>query len=77
VTYLSVMNPDDHRIDRTAFSIVYSHEEAEAEDRAYWFSKTPYERLVAAECIRRTLYGYDPDTVAVRRVFEIVSRPPR
>ncbi len=70
------MNPDDFRIDRTAFSIVHSHEEAEAEDRAFWFSKTPHERLVGAEQIRQILYGYDPATGTIQRVLEITSRAP-
>lgn len=71
------MSSDDVPFDFTAFSLVNSHEEAEAEDRAFWFSQTSRERLVAAERIRRTLYGYDPDTVTIRRVLEIVEHPPR
>lgn len=68
---------DDFRIDRTAFSIVSSHEEAEAEDRAFWLSKTPHERLAGIELTRQVLYGYDPATARLQRVLEITRRPPR
>ncbi len=71
------MIPDDLRIDRTAFSVVRSHEEAEAEDRAYWLSKTPHERLIGLEITRQALYGYDPATARLPRVLEITTRPRR
>jgi hypothetical protein len=45
------------RIDRTAFSVVSSFEEADAEDDAYWRSRTPAERLAHLELLRRINYG--------------------
>ena len=45
---------------KTAFSVVSLHEESG--DKAYWLSRTPAERLEAAELMRQVNYGYDPTT---------------
>ncbi|MBW3570565.1 MAG: hypothetical protein KY467_05620 [Gemmatimonadetes bacterium] len=45
------------RVDRTAFSIVSSFEEADAEDDAYWRSRTPAEHMAHLELLRRINYG--------------------
>lgn len=42
------------KLDRTAFSVVSSFEEADKQDREYWLSRTPYERLQYMELLRRT-----------------------
>ena len=36
-----------------------TREEAEHEDRVFWHSKTPAERLAAAEQLRQIAYGYE------------------
>jgi len=59
------------RIDRTAFDVV----ELGASDKAYWLSRTPEERLNAAEKMRQMVYGYDRATSRLQRVFEIVEIP--
>jgi len=61
------------RIDRTAFGVFSSFEEAEAADRAYWHSRTPAERLIAVELMRQSVYGYDPATARLQRVFEVAQ----
>ena len=61
------------RLDRTKFSVIRL-EDKDREDREYWLSKTPYERLVAVETIRQMLYGYDPATARLQRVLEVVKR---
>lgn len=43
-----------------------SREEAEREDRAFWHSKTPAERLAAAEQLRQLAYGYDAATARIQ-----------
>lgn len=48
-------------------------EEAKAGDRTYWHSRTPQERLWALELMRQKAYGYDPETVRLQRVLEIVN----
>src|SRR5579872_6277261 len=45
----------------------------EGNDKAYWLSKTPLERLEALEAIRQTVYGYDPATARVQRVLTIIE----
>ena len=47
--------------------------EAEQEDRTYWHSKTPAERLAAAEQLRQAAYGYDPATARIQEVIEIAE----
>ena len=59
-----------HGLDRTAFSVV-SLAEQDRDDRRYWLSRTPHERLQAVETIRRALYGYDPSTERLQRVLEV------
>jgi len=60
-------------IDRTVFSVVTSFEEAEQEDKEYWISRTPRERLQLMELLRRINYG--PNASArLQRVLEIAER---
>jgi hypothetical protein len=44
---------------------------------AYWHSKTPHERLRAAEFIRQVTYGYDPAATRLQRVLAVTQRTPR
>ncbi len=60
-------------LDRNAFEIFSSFEEAEAADRAYWHSRTPEERLLAVELMRQSAYGYDQATARLQRVLEITQ----
>jgi hypothetical protein len=60
------------KIDRTAFSVT-TFEEAEREDKEYWFSKTPRERLQHMELLRRINYGSSA-TARLQRVLEIAQR---
>ena len=45
-----------------------SRREAEREDRVYWHTKTPQERLAAAEQLRQLAFGYDPATARIQAV---------
>ena len=60
-------------IDRSAFSVAGFGEQDE-DNRNYWLSKTPLERLEGVETIRRVLYGYDPACVRIERVLEVVEQ---
>jgi hypothetical protein len=42
-------------------------------DNAYWWSRTPAERLQAQEYLRQKVYGYDPATARIERFFEVVQ----
>ena len=59
-------------IQRTAFTVASALEESD--EKSYWLSKTPCERLEAVELMRQILYGYDPSTTRLQRVLEIAQR---
>jgi hypothetical protein len=63
------------RIDKAAVSIKPLQEQGN--DRQYWASKTPLERLEALEYMRQVMYGYDPLTDRVQRVYTVTERPRR
>jgi hypothetical protein len=60
------------RLDKTVFSVV-SLEEADSDEKEYWLSKTPYERLQYMELLRRINYGTNA-VARLQRVFEITER---
>ncbi|MDL1912536.1 hypothetical protein FBQ81_17890 [Chloroflexi bacterium CFX6] len=61
------------RLDRAAFSVFSSFEEADRQDREYWLSRTPYERLQYMELLRRINYG-SAAAARLQRVLEITER---
>ena len=67
---------DAFRVDKEAFSILSSFEEAAVADKAYWHSKTPQERMAALELMRQINYGYDPTTERLQRVLEVAELTP-
>ncbi len=64
------------RVDRSAFAVVSSHDEAAEADRRYWWSRTPEERLQAVHLLRTRAYG-DAASGRVERVLEVTQRCPR
>ncbi|MCL5280854.1 MAG: hypothetical protein M1376_13220 [Planctomycetes bacterium] len=66
---------DSVKIDRKALSVGSVREPSD--EKAYWLSKTPQERLQAAELMRQIVYGYDPSTTRLQRILEIAQRSPR
>jgi hypothetical protein len=64
---------DSVKIDKKAFSIASVLEPSD--EKAYWLSRTPHERLQAAELMRQIVYGYDPSTTRLQRVLEVAQRP--
>ena len=67
---------DAFRVDKEAFSVLSSFEEADEVDKAYWHSKTPQERMAALELMRQINYGYDPTTERLQRVLEVAEFTP-
>jgi len=57
--------------DKKAFSVVSLLDESN--DKTYWLSKTPQEKIQAIEFLRQTMYGYDPTTTRLQRFFEVVE----
>jgi hypothetical protein len=62
------MKQDFFQFDKSSFSVA-SLEENNGETE-YWLSRTPEERILAVEFLRQLLYGYDPTTERLQRVFE-------
>ncbi len=59
------------KVDRTAIKIASFDESDELE---FWLSRPPLERLFALELLRQIAYGYEPDSLRLQRVFEVVER---
>jgi hypothetical protein len=62
---------NEARLDKTALTIQPLH--APPDDRAYWHAQTPAARLAAVELQRQIIYGYDPATTRLQRVFEVIE----
>ena len=60
------------RIDRTKISISDSFDNTE--EKEYWLSRTPQERLLHVERLRRIAYGYDENSEGLQRILEIAER---
>jgi hypothetical protein len=60
------------RLDKTVMTVSSLHDESD--DKQYWLSKTPYERLQAVEIMRQIVYGYGPSTTRLQRFFEVTHR---
>ena len=62
---------DTLRMDKTAFLVASLFNESD--EKAYWLSKTPHERLEAMELMRQINYGYNTSSCRLQRVFEIAE----
>jgi hypothetical protein len=60
------------QIDRTAFSVTTLSEQSD--NRDYWQSRTPEERLAAVEQLRQLNYDYDPAADRFQRAIEVIRR---
>jgi hypothetical protein len=49
----------------------------ESDEKAFWLSRTPLDRLEAVEFLRETAFGYDPTTARLQRVLEVAEFAPR
>lgn len=59
------------RLDRAAFVITSLDDDSYEPE--YWRSKTPAQRMEALELTRQIIYGYDPVTTRLQRVFEVAE----
>jgi hypothetical protein len=62
---------DTARLDRSAFQI--GSLDDDFEEREYWRTKTPEQRMQALELMRQIIYGYDPATTRLQRVLEVAE----
>ena len=60
-----------NRIDKNSFSV--SSLLDSSDEKEYWQSKSSSERLEAVEILRQRVYGYNPFTTRLQRVFSIVK----
>jgi hypothetical protein len=65
------IDASEFRMDKTVFSVGSLSDESD--EKAYWLSKSPYERLQAVELIRQVIYGYDPASARLQRVLEVAE----
>lgn len=66
-----------NRVDRTTLRVYSSHEEADADEREFWMSCTPEERLTALEVLRQSVFGYAEDERGLQGFFEVAERKRR
>jgi hypothetical protein len=62
---------DFDTLDKTAFTIGKLHDGGD--EKAYWLSKSPQERIQAIEIMRRIVYGEAATTQRLQRFFEITE----
>jgi hypothetical protein len=63
---------DFPKVRRNVFKVTSLFDQSD--DKEYWLSKTPDERLEAVELMRRIIYG-DEAAKRLQRVLEITQRP--
>ena len=59
------------KMDRSVFEVDVL--ENQGNERSYWWSKTPAERMQALELMRQIIYGYDPATTRLQRILEVAE----
>lgn len=59
------------RLDKTAITVTSLDDEEE--EKNYWLSRSPLERLKAVEVNRRMVYGEDNATSRLQRFFEVAE----
>ncbi len=62
---------DSLKIDKTAFTV--THLSDPSDEKEYWLSRSPYERLQAVETLRRLNYGEHQSTARLQRVLEVTQ----
>ncbi len=65
---------DFPKVRRDVFSVASLFDQSD--EKVYWLSKTPIERMEAVELMRQIIYGYDPSVTRLQRVLEIVQLLP-
>lgn len=63
------------KVDKTAFSVASLDDEPD--EKAWWLSRTPMERMQALEHLRQHVYGYNPASTRLQRFFEVAELPRR
>lgn len=61
------------RLDCTVSSVA-TFADVEQENRTFWHSRTPEERLMYVEWLRQRNWDYDPTTTRLQRTLAVVER---
>jgi hypothetical protein len=70
--YIQAMKAlDSLRLDKSSFTVTSLTDDSE--EKEYWSNRSPEERLQAIEQMRQIIYGYDPVTSRLQRVFTIAQ----
>ncbi len=72
---MSSINSENFKFNLSTLISIANLNDEDNEDRAYWLLKSPKERLIALEYLRQVMYGYDPNTSRLQRVYEIAKLP--
>ena len=56
------------KMDKSVFAVADLSDNSD--EAAYWQTQTPEARLQALEFMRQVMYGYDPATARLERLFE-------
>jgi hypothetical protein len=67
---MDALIPSTLQLDKTALSLAPGFDTSD--DKAYWLSRTPCERLQHMEVLRRINYGHHA-TARLQRVFEVAQ----
>jgi hypothetical protein len=59
------------KIDRTVINVTSIKE---SDEKEFWKTRQPEERLEALELLRQIAYGYEPNSIRLQRVFEIAEQ---
>lgn len=62
---------NEFKLNKNAFSV--DSLDDQQNDKEYWLSKTPLERLEVVEYLRQINYGYDPATSRLQIFFEVTK----
>jgi hypothetical protein len=65
------LDSETNRLDKSVMTISSLTDESDEKD--YWLTVTPQERLIALETMRQINYGYAPTTARLQRFFEIAE----
>ena len=69
------VSDEPYRLDRSVVTVGDAF--SESDEKAFWLSKTPQERLEAVQYLREIAYGHDAATGRLQRILEIAEFPPR
>lgn len=67
------MNSNNSFIPIDKSALVINNLSDPANELAYWLTQSPQKRLEALEQMRQIVYGYDPTTTRLQRVFTITE----